>query len=384
MKKNKLFISILVGLVAGQIFADSGNRPFSIINTMRIGYDDNIYMQEDSESASMYFEDGVDLSFNASLSDRTDILFRSLFLFSTDNADTTLDPNLYVVLSHSVSPRLLLQLSNVLRSGHAGGNNTADKRYDYWINTTTFEPTYVLTSKDRVSLPVSYEMKRHDGKEVEKLDYTTAKIEASWERELRPQRTTSSLNLSHKMTEYDNRDSEHDSTRLSVGLSHTFNQEWHGTIGGGVAYNQPDFADTPGFSPENGETFSPEFNAGLTYVPTPRSRISANISHGQSESRAYTYGSSMVTELELSAQHDFTAKIMGKATARFQQSDYDKDDSENGKGSTESERMQLELQLNYKINRVNFLELRYKYTDKSGDHGEWDQNRIDMGWRVEL
>src|SRR6056297_891703 len=115
MKKQKLFIAIFVGLTAGHILAEN-DRPFSIINTLRVGYDDNVYRTSANEEESAYIADIIELAFRAALSDRTDLTFKSQFVYRSDDDENNFYPNLYAILTHSVSPRLLLELSNKVQS----------------------------------------------------------------------------------------------------------------------------------------------------------------------------------------------------------------------------------------------------------------------------
>ncbi|MBL7017233.1 MAG: hypothetical protein ISR84_06725, partial [Kiritimatiellales bacterium] len=225
MKKRQLLIPTLVGLIVGQIFAE-GDRPFTIINTLRFGYDDNVYRSSDDPEKSAYIQDIIDLSFRAALSDRTDLIFKSRFDYRSDK-EMNFYPNIYAVLTHSVSPRLLIQLSDKYRSG-SKTSREASERYNYFENTLSFVPSYVLTPQDSLSAPVSYKIKRHE-EEVEDLDADILSAGLTWKRTLSPQRTWVALNLNQMMIDYINRDSSYDSTRITAEISHTFNPEWHGS-----------------------------------------------------------------------------------------------------------------------------------------------------------
>lgn len=406
MKKRKLFIPILAGLIVGQIFAE-GRRPFTLMNTIRFGYNDNIDRTENG-SGSAYIKDIVDLAFNASLSDRTDLTVKSRFTFQSDS-EHNLYPNLYAVLSHSVSPRLMLRLSEKYRSGEKT-TGRVDGRYNYFINNLGLSATYVLSEKDRLELNVFHRLRQHE-EEIEDEDYTTIGAGVAWARDIRPQRTRSKLNLAVRQTEYDkrrlvdslagvytntygSRTSGHDALDLTLEVNHTFNPSWQGTIEGGVTYIQPNKRDylheTPTLTnfvkASDSARLAPIFKLGTTYSPSPRTRFTANYSHTHNESDNSDYVGKTANEFRFGFQHDVTAKILAKATARFLFTEYDEDDDESSDGDSDEERMDLELRFTYKVNRLNFLELALKHSQKSyedGD-GDWDQNLIEAGWRVEL
>ncbi len=406
MKKRKLFIPILAGLIVGQIFAE-GNRPFSIINTLRFGYDDNVDREEDG-SGSAYVEDIIDFAFNASLSDRTDLVVKSRVIFKTDD-ENKIHPNLYAVLSHSVSPRLMFRLSERFRSADKT-SGTSGERHDYYKNDLGASATYVLTQKDRLELSLNHQIRVHD-EEIEDDDSTTMSAGISWMRDIRPQRTRSKLNLNVRTTEYDKRrpvdvydtfidvhdgtESGYSAADLTLEVNHTFNPQWQGTIEGGVTYVMPDKRDYTHFTPapifvpaDNSARFVPIFKLGATYSPSPRTRLTGNYSHTYSESDDSYYVGQTQDEFRLGVQHDVTAKLMAKATARFLSTEYDEDDNETGRSGDRSngERMDLEFRLTYKLNRLNFLEMGIKHSEKSYDDGDgdWEQNMFDVGWRVEL
>lgn len=410
MNKGKLWIPVLAGLMIGQLFAES-ERPFKVINTVRMGYNDNLYYSENGEG-SFFVTDIIDLSFRAALSDRTDLMVKSQLNILTDSGDNQMYPNLYVMLNHSVSPRLLLRLSEYYRSGDKSGSGTTNQnsnmRYNYFYNKLDASADYVLTGKDHLQGSLSHEILRHD-QEINSLDYTTVGGAVSWKRDLVPQRTYATLNLGQRRTTYDNQpvdtpDRDYlddkayfDATDLSAGLNHTFNQEWQGHVEAGVTYVQPNFSDAmdvtvapfPGLDEaSNDPTLNPLFNAGLVYSPSPRTRLTGDLSLKYQASDNDGYGGQNTTELRFGAQHDITAKLMAKATARFANIAYAEEDNTTGNPTDETEdRMDLELRFTYKLNRMNFLELGLRHSENANSNSDissWEQNVIDVGWRVEL
>lgn len=384
MKQRQLLISVLIGILAGSVFAE-GDRPFKVINTLRVGYSDNIDNRPDGETeSSIFVRDMVDLSFRAALSDRTDLIFKSRFDFRTDDDEDGLYPNLYVDLTHAVSQRLLIQLSDKFRSGERTTSFLgATGRYDYFENTVSLVPSYILTPKDTLSTPVSYTIERHDS-EVEYEDTDVIVAGVSWKRELSPQRTWAALNVNQIRADYIERDSTFDSTRLTAEISHTLNPEWQGDVEAGVSVHDYDRGGSLGT--ESGQ--NPYLRAGLAYTPTPRTRFSGDFTHEHSESDTFGYAAETSSELRLAAQHDFTAKIMGKVTARFSESDYESNASEIEDLTEETqERFDLDFRVHYKLNRINFLECGISYRENSYDNNadrDWEENMVDVGWRVEL
>ncbi len=412
MHKGKLWIPVLAGLMIGQLFADAEReRPFKVINTVRMGYNDNTYTSENAKGSS-FVTDIIDLSFRAALSDRTDLMVKSQFNILTESGDNQFYPNLYVLLNHGVSPRLLLRLSEYYRSGDKTGSGVSgashNQRYNYFYNKVDASADYVLTRKDHLQGIVSQEIMRND-KALDIQDYTTYSGGVTWKRDLVPQRTYTTLTLNQRRTTYDNQPKDgintnylqhnayFDATDLSAGLNHTFNQEWQGHIEAGVTYVQPNFSDsnvTTGSPPiivhtnkaSNDTTLNPLLRAGLVYSPSPRTRLTGDLSMSYQASDSQGYGGQNTTELAFGAQHDITAKLMAKATARFAKVAYAAKDNTTGTPTDETEdRMDLELRFTYKLNRMNFLELGLRHSENDQSNGDsWKQNVVDIGWRLEL
>jgi hypothetical protein len=381
MSNTNLSIAVLVGLAAGQLFAD-GERPFKVVNTLRVGYSDNLYREKDSiAEEGTFVTDTVDLAFSAALSDRTDLVVKSRFDLLSDQRENNLNPSLYALLNHSVSPRLLLGLYDSFRSSNrsgpeAGVSGTKGTRYDYFVNTVGVSADYVLTGKDRLNASADYTIMRSDDV-ISYNDYTTVGGGVSWQRELNPQRTFFALKLRQGHTEYDEMTSTNsfDQTDVSAELRHTINQQWQarGEIGGSYVQRETE------------DTLNPLLNLGLVYSPSPRTRLSGDFSMKHQESTTFSFIGQDSAELRFAAQHDLTARLTAKATARFANIEYDSKDSANGGSSDSEERMDLDFRMTYKLNRMNFLEAGIVHREATRDSGnEWAENRVDIGWRIEL
>jgi len=387
MRKVKFLMPVLVGLMIGQLFAEN-ERPLGVVNTVRMGYNDNLYHKDTGKSTESFFvTDIVDLSFRAALSDRTDLMVKSQINLMNDDGGTDFYPNLYAMLNHSVSPRLLLGLSEYYRSGdRSGGVSAANRnvRYNFYNNRMGVSADYVLSSKDRIQGTLNHDIVRNedDVKSGLKLDTTTVEAGTSWKRDIVLQRTYSTLNLRNRWVEYDHMSSSFQATDLSAGLSHTFNPEWQGSVEGGATQVRPDFVAPA----KNTATLNPLAKAGLVYSPSPRTRLSSDLGYSYTASDDNGYGGQTTTALSFGAQREITAKLMAKATVSLSKVEYAADDSQTAtRTSTQDDRMNLDLRLSYKLNRMNFIELGMRHGERSSDTGsDWEQNVIDIGWRVEL
>jgi uncharacterized protein (PEP-CTERM system associated) len=125
----------------------------------------------------------------------------------------------------------------------------------------------------------------------------------------------------------------------------------------------------------------------LVYSPSPRTRLTGDLSVSHKPSDDTGFNGQDTTELAFGAQHDLTAKLMAKATVRFASTKYDAQNStDRSKTQRTDDRMDAELRLTYKLNRIHFLEAGVKHSELSSDaaNSDWTENRVDVGWRVEL
>jgi hypothetical protein len=383
MMETKIIIPILAGLMFGQIFAE-GESPIRVSNTVRVGYDDNAYSNTDNKKTT-FVKDIVDLSFSAAFTDQTTLQAKSQFMLLDDVNGTSLNPNLYATLSHAVSPRLLMRLTETYLTGDSAGKTGAlkeDTRYLYYNNKVGVSADYVLTEKDRIEGSLDYGVLRNEDDEKRGLNGDTTTVEAgtSWKRDIILQRTYSTINLRQRWVEYDHNNSSFEATDLSAGLNHTFTQELQGYAEGGLTQVRPDYP-----APSKSESsINPLVRAGLSYSPSPRTRFSGDLGHSYVASGDNNYGGQTTTDLRFGIQREITAKLMAKATASFARTDYSADDSKTTKSNTE-DRMDLELRLTYQLNRMNFLEAGIKHTESTSEnYSDWERNVVDVGWRIDF
>lgn len=380
--KKALLIAMLVGAVAGQIVAD-GERNWSLTNTLRVGYDDNLYRSNRNEDDSFFIKDILDLGWRASLSDRTDISLKTQLIGLVDE-DANFYPNIYAVLNHAVSPRVLLSLSDYFRHDDRTGevvDGKSDERYNYYYNRVQLDSSYVANEKTRIQLSLANAIERGDT-EIENYDTTRNSVGLSVGRELQPQQTRLNLGVNFSTLEYENIDSDYDQMTASAELGHTFNPQWSGVVGGGVDFIDANYRERPDDSYSQ-----PRANIGLTYTPSPRTRISGSYSYQYETANNTNYIGSANQEVRLGVQHDLTAKVTLQGTARLQERNYEEEDQQTTGAvpSADEERVVLAARVSYKLNRNHYLEAGYEFADVNRDTGDdWQQNKVDIGWRVEI
>lgn len=388
MDKRTLMIPVLAGMMFGQLFAE-GDGPIQISNTVRVGYDDNLYKNDkNNKTETAFISDIIDLSGRVSFSDRTALLTKARLTVRNDTEGTIVSPELSAVLSHTVSPRLLMRLSENYRSGDSSGTipnvgGNVRKRYTYDNNRIGVSGDYVLSGKDRLEGSLDYDIMRNEDDIERKLNSDTTTVEAgtSWKHDIIQQRTYSTFNVRQRWVDYDHRSDSFEATDISGGLNHTFNPKLQGSVEGGFTQIRPDY-QAPA---SNDSSISPLVRVGLSYSPSPRTRISGDFGHSYSTSSDQTYGGQTTTDMRFGFQHEITAKLSAKATARFAKSDYSSDDAKKGSSSNTEDRMDLAFRLTYKLNRMHFIDMGVTHSEvASENYTDWKQNVIDVGWRVDF
>lgn len=388
MKKNIVFVGVCVaGFLAGQVLAESA-RPVTIVNTLRVGYDDNLYSSRSQGRKSSYFvEDVLELGYRASISAQTDFLARSRVVLISDKHEN-LYPNLFLMLSHAASPRLLLQVHNTLQTGDKSSLiDGRGRRYDYWMNAIGVDADYVLSERDRVGGTAKYTLERGQS-DARASDFDRYDVGLSWARELLPMRTRLSVAWDHAYVDYvksrrynNGVDNSFHMDSFSTEVRHTFNPEWTGYVKGGVTVVDRDFF-------EKSTTTAPLIGSGIAYEPSPSTRLSVDIEHFYAQSDSPRHSGQQKTMLSFGAQHDITARISARSTLRFVDSEYDRKDRAAGNTPNRSlseERIELDNRVSYRINRMHFVEVGYRHTRRRADEADnWSQNRMDLGWRVQF
>jgi hypothetical protein len=376
MKKISFLIPVLAGAIFGQVFAE-GESPVSVINTVRVGYDDNPYRNA-RKDGSLFIEDVLDVAFRAALSERTDFMTKMQLRLDSDDREKGFYPNIYGKLSHSVSSRLLLQLSDTLKTGSRNGDvGNSDDRVDYWRNTTELTADYILNDKTRLGASVGH-TEEDDDPGANRFDFSRNDFGVSVSRELQPQQTSLGLYYYRSLVNYDE-NPDYDMDSVYAQLTHTFSPEWNAYVLGGATRTDR--------TANKKDSTDPKVGVGIAFLPSPRTEISADVSVSHAQTDNTNYGGQDDREIRFGVRHDLTGRITLTSTLSYRNSQYDTQDY-TGTGTardTEDDRYDWDTRLRYKLNRMHSLEAGYKYARKESDTTDnWTQNRVDLGWRVEF
>ncbi len=387
MISSKFCLFVVAASMAASGFAEQ-ERVVRVQNFLRFGYDDNIYQNSDDDG-SAYIKDSLNLSANLNFSERSDAVLsyqpELQYRFDADPEVVSLH-DAYGKLNHAMSERVFLTVSDRLRyqirDAQEGDVSKTDANY---LNNALLGAVDVtLSSVSSLKVGGGYEMRLWDDDDYGKgtannnFDQYTANL--SLFRELKKDTTKGMVGVNYSKTEYEGKRGNFDVTTLMTGADHMFNPSAKGFGRVGVSSTS---VDSYGSSDDSA---TPYLSAGLNYAATEQTSFNGNISYSATRAQNSTYNSQDQLKMGLGVRHAVTAKISVVGTASYIQSDYDADSSTVA-ADAEDDWVQFSVRGSYEINRNNFVELGYEFTDRSTDVGtlsDFDRNRIDLGWRLRL
>lgn len=389
MKKIKYFM--LAACVLGSAVAFAANDDtIQFQNSVRVGYDDNLYQARDvNAQESAFITDILNIKGTLTFSDRSDMVlywqpeFR--YRFDADNKFVSYQ-DLYAKLSHAMSQRTFLEISDRFRYQDQNGQtdsllSTFDE--NYIENDLMGSVGYTLNSLSQVKVGAGYAFRTWDDSNYGDTlgnDYDQLKANGSYLRNLKADTTIGLVGVNYMDHEYAGTRGGFDSTTIYGGVDHTFNPNMFGSAQ--LGYSFSNIEDSFGNSQDASNPF---VQAGMDYKPTERTAVNGTLSYSLSQSQNSYYNASDTFDLGLGVQHDLTGKISLSGTLSYIMAYYDSAYARVVLPDAEEDFIRVSLRGSYQINRNNFVDLGYEYSDRDSDSillQAYTRNRIDFGWRV--
>jgi hypothetical protein len=409
MKRSIIALTGL--LLAGSTAWGSGMfGPFTVDNRLRVEWDDNIYQTETNQQDSVKFIEQVQVMADF----RSDTTFFSIryqpsFLYweSRDDDDDDLHHEADVLLNHKFSPRFSIGLNDTLRRAERpeliddedGFTIRPDQSFLY--NALKGSASLSASAQTRLSASAGYTFLAHDDEDFAKReDYEIINAGLSLSQQI-DKMTVVGVNARFEDLEYtknpdpvdvdgdgifeDRGRGQRGADTYQFGLSvqHTISKNMLANVGGGYELREFDQANTDNAS-------SPYGSVSLTYLPSPRTRVSGGGSYSLYEADVYPYTSQQRTSFFASLGHDLTKKVTWFISGTYLHGDYDAEqtletvdvqDFEDG----EDDAYQVSTRIDYRVSRDHSLELHWQFTDLTSDLREdYERNRISVGWRARL
>ncbi len=376
--------SILTGI---SFAAQESAQNFQLKNRIRVGWDDNVYETSTDKTDSFKLIEEVEFVVNLDLEQTfVGLRYRPSFVWweNREPDDTDLHHEGDLVFSHNFSPRLSLSVKDALRIAElpelVDRGAIVREQDDYIYNLVDGVLGYKISDPTRVEFGGRYTLLRYDDSEVAKTDdYDIYAVGLTLRQQLKRE-TALSGEVRVEQSNYSGPDRGSDTFYLGGGVEQIFSPNLVGNLRAG--WQQRAFSDD-----NLADETSPYGDLSITYLPTPKTRLTGGFGYSLFESDIYPYASQDRLLSYLSLGHDLTARIQLYFSGSYQHSVYHSDEAiEVPEGSDGSEDvMQISARASYMLNRNNYLEAQVSYMDFATDlREEFDRTRMELGWRTQL
>lgn len=383
--------ALACAITAGFTFAASETaQNFQIKNRFRVGWDDNVYEAKKDKQDSFKIIEELEFLLNMDMEQTfLGARYRPTYLYWTDREpdDTDFHHEADLVFAHNFTPRLSLNLKDSLRIAELpeliDRGSIARENDDYTYNLLDGVLGFRLSDPTRVELGARHTLLRYKNDDVADTDdYDIVAVGVTLRHQLQRE-TALSADLRFEQTEYKNLDERNsDSVFAGAGLEQIFSPNLVGSIRGGVQAKTFE-------SNEIGDETNPFGDISLTYLPSPKTRITGGLGYSMFEADVYPFASQDRLISFVSLSHDLTARISLFMSGSYQLSQYKADQTLNDPAYTKIDGDEVILQgsarMSYMLNRRNYLEASIQYLDFSTDlREEFDRTRLELGWRTQL
>ncbi len=402
--KYLVIFALLFAVCFGAV-AKSG-LPFTVDNRLRLEWDDNIRQEwKGAEDESWKIIEQLQIIGDIS-AENTFVSVRYLPSYTYwDNKpgydSSDLHHALDFMLNQKFSPRLTLAIGETLRYSELSELRATDSsdviiRPDntYLYNTASADLSYRMTTSMKLRASGEYEILSYDENDVSyREDYDIFGVGFDVQNVF-TENTTAGVQLRLSEIGYDGgQDSkgikfgDRSSNDMQIGgnLQQIFSPQLLGNVRAG--YMKKEFDDT-----DTDDTDAPYGDASLTYLPSPRTRITLGGSYSLYEADVYPYANQTRTSVYGSLGTDVTGKIDFFVSGAYTMGEYKAEEAVQTPGYNnaklkggDDDVIQVSSRLRYNVYHRNFIELGYQYTDISSDvRVEYDRNRYWIGWQTRL
>ena len=368
--------------------AEESTQSFQVKNRFRIGWDSNVYETQDNQTDSYRLIEEMEFVVNLDL-EQTFLGFRYRPSFvwweNREPDDTDFHNEADLVFSHNFTPRLSLSAKDTLRMAEYPQliDNGAQVREndDYIYNLLDGVLGYKLSDPTRLELGGRYTLIRYDDNAVAATDDYDIYAAGVTLRHQLQRETAVSGEARYETVEYDGPDRGSDTIYAGLGLEQIFSPNLVGSLRAG--WQGKDYSDA-----DLGSEDSPYADLSMTYLPSPKTRISGGVGYSLFESDIYPYAGQDRALAFLTLAHDLTARVQLYLATSYQFSDYSAEtaiEDPLGPDGGSEDVLQLSGRASYMINRNNYLEAQITYLDFTSDLREdFNRTRMELGWRTQL
>ncbi len=404
MKWTKWLCAFLFVLaMADAAWAREGAKPFQVNNRLRFEYDDNIYQSENDKESSFKIIEELEFLVNFNLQNTyIGVRYRPSYVWWDDRPSDSTDfqNELDFILNQTFSPRVTLSVVDTLRRGESpklkdGNGDLVRENSDFYYNTLNGTLGYLLRPSTRLELAGRYIALRYDEDIYSNSeDYDLFVGGLTLRHQVVPE-TTLIGEFRGEGVEYEGPDRGSKSVYVGGGVEQIFSPSLIGNVVGG--FQQKEFNDDKIDSQS-----SPYVDASATFLPTPATRISAGVGYSMFETEVYPFASQDRAQMYASIAHDLTARVALYLSGSYIVGDYSADQALRepdpahplvGAKDGKEETLQVSARVTYQVNRSNWLEAGWQYSDFTSDleynngakmREDFVENRVDVGWKTQF
>jgi len=398
MKWTKWLCAFLLVLFAIQGVASAareGSRPYQFINRVRLEYDDNIYQTDKDKTESWKIIEELEFRVNFNLQQTFVSLRYKPSLTYWDKREpekTDINHDMDFVWNQQFSPRVVLSVLDTLRRGTLpeliDGDTLVREEDDFYYNTLNATLSYRFRPQTQLDFAGRYVLLRYDEDTPSNTeDYDLFVGGLTLRHQFVPE-TVVSADMRFEGVNYDGPDRGSKSIFLGGGLEQVFSPNFLGSAH--LGYQGKNFNESA-----IGDSSSPYGDVALTLLPSPSTRITAGAGYSMFESMVYPFANQDRSQFFGSLAWDVTARIALYLSGSYAIGDYSADQSidpgavRDGSDDT----FLASTRVTYQLNRNNWLELGWQYTDFQSDlknaagdeyHQSYTRNRVSGGWKMQF
>lgn len=392
--KAMLTAGIMMALVAGASAEDSG-RPIQLFNRLRVGWDDNVYQTAKDETDSVRILEEIEVALKFDLEQTyLGLRYRPTLIWYSDRDDDDTDflHDLTATFTQELTPSLQLSVSDTLHSSQLpelqDGDYIVRECDDNLYNDLRAVLSYTFRPETRLDLAGRYYILKYlDNDALEKTDNYWSAIGGVTLRQILGAQTTAMADFRYQTLQYDKApdsyDRDVDTIFGGLGIEQGLGKQLSASIRAGVQHRM---YDNDAFDDKT----CPYVDGSLTLAPTEsgltRLILSAGWAMAESDVTAYLAQERIRTALTFA--HKLTQRLDFSLTGSYTLSRYDADDAMvEGLGDNDENSYAATARLSYLIGTRNWVELGYQFTKLDSDiksRTEYDRNRVDLGWRIQL
>lgn len=362
-----------------------------ISNAVIFEYDDNMYEEQTNPQDTFKIIDSLTL---ASVLDweRTylTIRYNPSFIWWSEREpdDTDLHHSLDFNLDHEFSPRVSLNIKDSFRYAEIPEETSRGvfirDNDDYFYNETGANLDILALTRTHLVLGARYTFYDYDNESTSiDQDRDIVALGVTVRHTLSP-RANIIADYRHEAIGYDFNDTAdlRDSASDFYGVGYEqISGDFIGLLRGGYQRQTYEYDVLDDRSEPYGDVT-------VTYVVSPRTRLSLSAAYSMLESEQNNFASQDRTIFVGSISHDITARVSLGLSASYRISEYSADyrvveDERPAEGDEEI--LQIAMRAAYRINQWNSIEFNYSYTDLSSDlQSDFDRSRVGLGWRLDI